>query len=144
LANVGRHARAKHVTVSLGTERDHLALTIHDDGVGFDPFAARKGMGLDNMTARAGVLGGSFLLKSAPGAGTLVRISVPYTARSQRDYGIRAVIWAAVLVVGLWYLMPRGVSHHPWALGLSTIAGIATVRYVVAYSRVSRRAEAAS
>jgi signal transduction histidine kinase len=144
LANVGRHARARHVAVSLATESRRLELTIRDDGVGFDPLAPRQGMGLENMTARVAVLGGSFALTSAPGGGTTLRFSVPCTAGLPREYALRASAWAVVLIAGIWYLAPRGVSDHPWALGLSAIAGIAGARYVVACFRVSRRSEATS
>ena len=37
LANIGRHARAAHVAVSLAAKGRQLELTITDDGVGFDP-----------------------------------------------------------------------------------------------------------
>ena len=144
LANIGRHARASHVTISLGTAGHALELTIKDDGVGFDPLAPRTGMGVQNMTARAGVLGASFMLTSAPGAGTLVRFSVPCLARPSRTYGIKALMWAAVLLLSIWYLMARGVSPHPWPLGVGVIAGIATARYVLAYFTVLRRREATS
>jgi hypothetical protein len=63
--------------------------------VGFDPLASRTGMGVPNMTARAGVLGASFMLTSAPGGGTLVRFSVPSIGRPSRTYGIKALMWSA-------------------------------------------------
>jgi signal transduction histidine kinase len=144
LANIGRHARASRVTISLGTRGRDLVLTIQDDGVGFDPLTAQKGMGLENMTARAAVLGASFTLTSAPGSGTSVRFSVPGIARPSRDYGIKVLMWAAVLLLGWWDLTVHGVSAHPWSLGAVVIAGIATWRYVVAYVEVRRHAEAPS
>jgi signal transduction histidine kinase len=144
LANIGRHARASHVTISIGASGHALELTIKDDGVGFDPLASRTGMGVQNMTARAGVLGASFMLTSAPGGGTLVRFSVPCIARPSRTYGIKALMWAAVLLLSTWYLMVRGVSPHPWTLGIAVIAGIATARYVIAYLTVLRGREATS
>jgi hypothetical protein len=101
-------------------------------------------MGVQNMTARASVLGGSFLLTSAPGAGTLVRFSVPSLARPSRTYGIKALTWVAVLILTTSYLQVRGVSPHPWALGVAVVAGIATARYSIAYFTVLRRREATS
>src|SRR5262252_1845359 len=56
LANVARHARARHVTVSLGAQGDARApvvLTVEDDGTGFDTAVAGAGMGLSNMRTRA-------------------------------------------------------------------------------------------
>ncbi len=144
LANIGRHARASHVTISIGTAGHALELTIEDDGVGFDPLASRTGMGVQNMTARAAVLGGSFMLTSAPGEGTLVRFTVPCLARPSRTYGIKALMWAAVLLLSGGYLMVRGVSPHPWTLGVAVVAGIATARYVMAYITVLRGREATS
>jgi signal transduction histidine kinase len=144
LANIGRHARASHVRVSLGTTADHLDLTIRDDGVGFDPLPTAKGMGLGNMTARVAVLSGSFTLTSAPGEGTTVQFSVPCTSRSPRRYIANASMWAAVLFGALWFLELRGASHHPWAVGLAAIAGIATTRYGLAYTQVRQHAEAAA
>ena len=135
LANVGRHARAEHVTVSLETKNRRLELTINDDGAGFDPMAAPKGMGLDNMTARAAVLNGSFMLNSAPGRGTAVRFSIPFLLGSPREYGMKALAWAALLCLGIWYFALRGLSERPWALGVAVIASIATSRYVIAYAR---------
>jgi signal transduction histidine kinase len=138
LANIGRHARASHVTISIRTAAHALELTIKDDGVGFDPLAPRTGMGVQNMTARAAVLGASFMLTSAPGAGTLVRFSVPSMARLPRTYGIKALMWAAVLLLATGYLMVRGVRAHPLTLGVAVVAGIATARYATAYFRVLR------
>jgi signal transduction histidine kinase len=140
LANVGRHARAKHVTVSLGVEGRRLELTVEDDGAGFDPITAPKGMGLDNMTARAAVLNGSFMLTSAPGRGTTVRFSVRFSSDSPREYVAKASAWAAVLAAGIWYFTLRGLGEHPWALGIAVIAGVATSRYVLAYARARRSA----
>jgi signal transduction histidine kinase len=144
LANIGRHARASHVTISIGTAGHALELTIKDDGVGFDPLASRTGMGVQNMTARAAVLGASFMLTSAPGGGTLVRFSVPCIARLSRTYGIKALMWAAVLLLATGYLAVRGVRAHPLALGVAIVAGIATARYVMAYFRVLPGREATS
>lgn len=142
LANVGRHARAQEVSVTLGTKGRRLELTIDDDGVGFDPVTAPRGMGLDNMAARAGVLNGSFMLNSAPGRGTTVRFSIPFVLGSLREYGMKAAAWAAVLSAGIWYFTTRGVAAHPWVLGVAAIAAIATARYAVAFVRARRNAGA--
>ena len=52
-----------------------------DDGIGFDPAAARRrtqeGMGLIGMTRRASWLGGRVDVTSQPGAGATIRISAP-------------------------------------------------------------------
>ena len=58
-----------------------LALTVTDDGVGFDPAAAaaddRPRMGLRLLDDLAGDVGGRIAVTSAPGAGTTVTMEVP-------------------------------------------------------------------
>jgi signal transduction histidine kinase len=96
LANVGRHARAQHVWVRLGTVAGRAELSIRDDGAGFDPNQSRRGMGTANMHTRAEEFGGSFELASAPGSGTTVRFSVPYADRgawSARNVRTLGALW---------------------------------------------------
>ena len=82
LENVEKHARARHVTVSL-RQRAFVELTIHDDGVGFDPErheARRKGkgcLGLLGMRERATYVGGAFKIKSVRGTGTIIEVLIP-------------------------------------------------------------------
>jgi PAS domain S-box-containing protein len=82
LENVEKHARARHVTVCL-RQRAFIQLTIHDDGIGFDPehHAARRkgkgGLGLLSMRERAIYVGGAFKIKSVRGAGTEIEVLIP-------------------------------------------------------------------
>jgi signal transduction histidine kinase len=89
LSNVRRHARASTCRVSLRLEGESAILEIDDDGRGFDPGAARKGLGLDNLRQRAQGLGGEGKIESVPGEGTLVsiRLSVKADAVSARVSG---------------------------------------------------------
>ena len=77
LSNVSRHAHAKHATVRLARSGSKAALTIDDDGVGFDPRRNPRGSGLGNMRARATALGGRLTVTSSRGEGTRVRASFP-------------------------------------------------------------------
>ena len=80
LANVGKHANAKLVSVVLGLERDSVQLIIEDDGDGFEVGKAantQAGVGLLSMRERAEALGGSVLIESTPGAGTTVYVQLP-------------------------------------------------------------------
>lgn len=81
LSNVLRHARATHAEVSVVREPHALVLTVHDDGRGFDPQNAMSteggGLGLFGMRERAGYVGGTVNITSAPGAGTRVRAEIP-------------------------------------------------------------------
>lgn len=83
LRNVERHARARHVSVTLRRRGPVVQLTIKDDGVGFDTNGqqtdgVRAGrFGLLSMRERATAVGGSLKVKSVPSAGTEVRLEVP-------------------------------------------------------------------
>ncbi len=78
LTNVMRHAKAKHVRVSLGEADGWLQLHIRDDGQGFNPDAVGAGHhGLLGMRYRIESLGGTLQLLSAPGRGTLVLARLP-------------------------------------------------------------------
>jgi signal transduction histidine kinase len=79
LTNIGKHARASRVTVSLAAENGGVRLRIHDDGVGFDPVATRglvgEGhFGLVGMRERVEMVGGQLLVDSVPGEGTTVDV----------------------------------------------------------------------
>ncbi|MGH3993491.1 MAG: sensor histidine kinase, partial [Pseudonocardiaceae bacterium] len=77
--NALRHARAGRIKVRLDENADGLALSVEDDGAGFDPGAATlraRRLGLTSMEERARELGGMLEIESAPGAGTSVRLKV--------------------------------------------------------------------
>jgi signal transduction histidine kinase len=76
LQNALRHARAGRVVVRL-TRR---GVEVTDDGVGFEPERPElrsRHLGLTSMEERARELGGRLEIRSAPGAGTTVRLEVP-------------------------------------------------------------------
>jgi signal transduction histidine kinase len=77
LSNALRHAQAQKVEVFAQSDGDWLQLVIRDDGTGFDPETAGRGMGLLNMRERARRLGGDFELESTEGLGTSVTIRLP-------------------------------------------------------------------
>ncbi|MBI2710399.1 MAG: GAF domain-containing sensor histidine kinase [Actinobacteria bacterium] len=85
LANVARHAKASRVRVLVRCGEERLRLEVIDDGVGPaspDP----SGRGLENITARAGHLGGTASIESVAPHGTRVVWEVPLagTARAGR------------------------------------------------------------
>ncbi len=77
LHNIGRHARADEVGITLRVSQDQVTLIVRDDGIGFDPATTTRGLGLDSMTARAILLGGTFQLDSAPEQGTRLTLTLP-------------------------------------------------------------------
>jgi signal transduction histidine kinase len=80
IANALRHSGSRQVTVCLSRRQSSVVLDVADDGSGFDPGAPQPGLGLASMRERAGSVGGKLTVRSAPGAGTKVRLSVPARA----------------------------------------------------------------
>lgn len=81
LTNAARHARATQVAIRLVEEAGGVSLSVDDNGTGFEPRStAPDRRGLANMRARAESLGGRFQIRSEPGRGTAVRMSVPLEA----------------------------------------------------------------
>jgi signal transduction histidine kinase len=76
LTNAARHSSAKHAKVSIVQSEGTIRVEIADDGIGFSPDRAR-GMGVLGMEERVKRLGGSLIIKSAPGKGTIVRAEIP-------------------------------------------------------------------
>ncbi|HEY3108671.1 MAG TPA: ATP-binding protein [Chloroflexota bacterium] len=75
--NVYRHANAGRVEVELGLAGPSLSLLVRDDGCGFDPSAARRGLGLGIVGDRVDQAGGSWSVASALGRGTTLRALFP-------------------------------------------------------------------
>ncbi|WP_424528453.1 GAF domain-containing protein [Sphaerisporangium viridialbum] len=78
LHNALRHANASSIEVCLQAEGSRLTLEVRDDGDGFEvETPAFRGLGLVSMRDRAEAAGGSLLVSSGQGAGTVVRLEVP-------------------------------------------------------------------
>ncbi|MBZ5618355.1 MAG: hypothetical protein LAQ69_06410 [Acidobacteriia bacterium] len=75
--NAARHAGCTRAAVELHVGHGHLELRISDNGTGFEPLSAENGNGLVNMRRRAADLGGELDLRSEPGRGTDLKLSVP-------------------------------------------------------------------
>ena len=77
--NVLKHSGADHLDISLLKDNDGIAVTIEDNGKGFDSSDKLKfeGIGLKNIISRITYLKGSIDFDSSPGKGTLVAIHVP-------------------------------------------------------------------
>jgi two-component system NarL family sensor kinase len=77
--NTQRHAEATILTVKVTLTEDSVVLTLVDNGRGFDIRAgAKEGhVGLRVLGDLAADAGGTFKVKSEPGAGTTVRLEVP-------------------------------------------------------------------
>ncbi len=88
LSNIGKHAKATQVDITLKRLQDSLVLVVTDDGVGFDPakpprHGATSGFGLIGLRERVALLGGQLEIASAPDEGTSVRVSVSLPGTEQ-------------------------------------------------------------
>jgi PAS domain S-box-containing protein len=79
LHNIAKHSGAKLVQVEVSCTEGELTVSVQDDGIGFDVQRTRPGVGLGlvSMRERIYLLGGTFTIDSAVGAGTSVRAHVP-------------------------------------------------------------------
>jgi PAS domain S-box-containing protein len=79
LTNVSRHAEVKSASVMLAMRNGHVEFSIRDGGKGFDAPSALKNLsnGISGMRERIALVGGTFELNSAPGAGTIIRACIP-------------------------------------------------------------------
>jgi len=76
--NALRYSGAEVVSMQLRGGANRLTLSVVDDGAGFDVEAVRgKGLGLIGMSERVETLGGTFEIRSQPGAGTRLEVTVP-------------------------------------------------------------------
>jgi two-component system CheB/CheR fusion protein len=72
--NAIKHAGASRIDIILTIEDGKSTLTISDDGSGFDADnAVKEGLGIRIMHYRAGIIGSTLRIESAPGQGTIVR-----------------------------------------------------------------------
>lgn len=85
-ANAVRHGKARTVTIVADIDGPHLCLAVRDDGVGFDRGSVhQRGFGLRSMEQRALQLGGALVIRSTPGIGSVVELTVPVLSGSSTD-----------------------------------------------------------
>jgi signal transduction histidine kinase len=78
LTNIGKYAKAKHVTLSLQNFDTYFSVLVNDDGVGFEKTkVAAIHHGLLGMQHRIEALGGKLAITSAPGNGTHILAKIP-------------------------------------------------------------------
>jgi two-component system sensor histidine kinase DegS len=86
--NVVRHARARHVRVTLNRSPHCTVLRVADDGQGFDPEdrLSAEHLGLWSINERVRQFGGSFDLHSTPGQGTVLDLQVPSESKAEAEW----------------------------------------------------------
>jgi ligand-binding sensor domain-containing protein/signal transduction histidine kinase len=93
IRNAANHAAPGQIRVRVCVGSGGARLDVADDGCGFDPAREAQGSkghyGIIGMRERVEQLGGRFLLRSSPGAGTTVTVELPL--RPSREHaGIRS------------------------------------------------------
>jgi two-component system, NarL family, sensor kinase len=79
--NIIKHSGAGDSLLLLNYGGDELRISIRDNGKGFEvkeAMAAKTGLGLQNITNRAAVIGGKAFIFSAINEGTIINIHIPY------------------------------------------------------------------
>lgn len=87
LVNACKHARAGRVGMQVDDGHANLAITVIDDGCGYDTSALHSkgtgGFGLLSITAQMEAVGGRLDISSTPGCGTSAVITLPYAAAAR-------------------------------------------------------------
>jgi two-component system nitrate/nitrite sensor histidine kinase NarX len=80
LANISKHAHARHAAVKIERDADQYVVTIEDDGIGLAGGENTPGglhFGMNIMSERAERIGGEVTVDSRIGEGTKVRLTFP-------------------------------------------------------------------
>ncbi len=95
LTNVGRHARASCVDVTIRATAERVTLSIKDDGKSFSPervlSSMRSGrLGLVGMRERIEMIGGEFQILSSPADGTRITAAIPLKSKPSKRAALPA------------------------------------------------------
>ena len=77
LQNINKYAKAKKINIIIKKLDNKIVLNVSDDGIGFNPNTRKKGIGLENMQARANECNGTLEIKSNNGSGTVIMVELP-------------------------------------------------------------------
>jgi two-component system sensor histidine kinase DegS len=87
LNNIRKHAQASRATITVACNASYITMTVADNGRGFavnerlgEGVSAGR-LGLMGMFERASLLNGSLKIKSEPGKGTELTVTLPWTTR---------------------------------------------------------------
>ncbi|RYZ27207.1 MAG: PAS domain-containing protein, partial [Chitinophagaceae bacterium] len=83
LNNIIKHADASEVHICLSQQDGQTQVVIRDNGKGFDYEEALGGIGFNNMRSRTKVFGGNMQIKSSPGEGCIITISIPHAVNEE-------------------------------------------------------------
>lgn len=74
--NIIRHAGADTIWLDARKENDKIEIDIKDNGKGFNAESNSPGVGLQNLKNRSKMINAGLLIKSEPGKGTCITISI--------------------------------------------------------------------
>lgn len=77
LNNAVKYSGTEKINVSAANGQNILTMIVKDEGKGFDTGIVIKGNGLDNIKNRSAGIGGKLDIDSAPGKGTIVKLTMP-------------------------------------------------------------------
>ena len=84
LTNIAKHAEAQHVEIAVLNYKDHVIVTVRDDGRGFDPHAiGASSYGLLGMRHRVEACGGRLTIESM--GSTTIRAVFPSASRKKPE-----------------------------------------------------------
>jgi signal transduction histidine kinase len=85
LVNAARHSGASKIVVALDQDEDSIRLRVSDDGYGFNPLTVDTSshFGLQLMRERSELAGGSLVVSSGLGEGTLVVARLPIEEKTR-------------------------------------------------------------
>ncbi len=90
--NVRKYAKAKNLWIRLSQRGMNVIAEIEDDGIGFNVaameanYANRGSLGMINLRERAMLVKGKTVIKSAPGQGTKVTVTIPVASPDESNY----------------------------------------------------------
>ena len=76
VSNALKHSGASQILVQIVRETNRIALTVQDNGCGFDPLIESKCMGLTNIRTRVAAYNGILLIDSKPEVGTEINVEL--------------------------------------------------------------------
>ncbi len=100
--NAVNHAHPSRIVITLSFLKDQVALTIADNGCGFDFSPAKAGFGILSMQKRARDFGGTLKITSSDQAGTKVQTCAMIRNGGRLRDGLR---WLSASILGS--LLPR-------------------------------------
>ena len=89
-----KHSKAKKIYIRISFTDETVKLDVEDDGIGFDLEMVedllkedfQHSFGLSTMHERAKLLSGSFSIKTKPGCGTKIQVSVPLNKDVREEF----------------------------------------------------------